>query len=140
MQSFLLKTSVLSLLVFTFIFANNSTTFAAEKERGIIGFKLENITEAFKKQYKITAEKGVVATEIFPGLPAEKAGIKAGDVVVKIGKTDITQTPDLPKALSAAYAGEVLEITILRGKKKMVKKVTLVPVPKQNPAVQPKKK
>ena len=131
MQSFLLKISILSLLVFTFIFTNNSTTFAAKKERGIIGFKLENITEAFKKQYKITAEKGVVATEIFTGLPAEKSGIKKGDVITKMGKIDITKTQDLPAALSTAYAGDVLEITFIRGKKKLVKKVTLVPVPQQ---------
>lgn len=133
MQSFLLKISVLSLLVFTFIFANNSAIFAAEKERGIIGFKLENISEAFKKQFKITVEKGVVATEIFPGLPAEKAGIKAGDVIIKIGKNNVEKTEDLPTAIGKVYAGDVLEITFMRGSKKMVKKVTLAALSKQKP-------
>jgi aminopeptidase YwaD len=70
-------------------------------------------------------EPGVALTGVRPGSPAEKAGIGAGDVVVRMGDRPVRNLEDFVFVLRGHRAGDEVEIELLRGGEKKVVKVTL---------------
>lgn len=68
---------------------------------------------------------GVRLSGVRPGSPAERAGLKAGDVIVRLGEANIRNLPDLLFALRSKRAGEEVEVLYLREGKKMSGRATL---------------
>jgi membrane-associated protease RseP (regulator of RpoE activity) len=67
-------------------------------------------------------EPGVLLTGVRPGSPAEKAGIAAGDVLLRVGSTKIMNLQDLAFALRAHRAGDEVEVEYQRaGARAMVR-------------------
>jgi len=69
--------------------------------------------------------RGVRFADITPGSPAAKAGLKAGDILVKFGKDPIRNLYDFTYALRAHKAGEEVEVEVLRADKSLTAKVLL---------------
>ena len=59
----------------------------------------------------------VVVTRVLPGGPADRAGIKAGDVVVSVKDTEIDSAKEFVKALAKTHAGTKVKFTVSRGGK-----------------------
>jgi predicted metalloprotease with PDZ domain len=59
-------------------------------------------------------ERGVLVTDVAPNSPGEKAGLKVGDQVVKLGDQTLTEPFDLSYAVSQRRRGETVPLTILR--------------------------
>ena len=57
---------------------------------------------------------GAVVQDVTEDAPAAKAGLKANDVIVKVGQKDITDSNDLVKVISAANPGDVMTFYIYR--------------------------
>jgi len=69
---------------------------------------------------------GVRLSGTTPGSPADKAGLKQGDVVVKIGDADVGSMRDLSEALKALAPGEKVNVTYARDGQQRTVEVTLV--------------
>jgi len=69
--------------------------------------------------------RGVRFADITPGSPAAKAGLKAGDILVKFGKDPIQNLYDFTYALRAHKVGEEVEVEVLRADKSLTAKVLL---------------
>jgi aminopeptidase YwaD len=69
--------------------------------------------------------RGVRFADITPGSPADKAGLKAGDILVKFGSDAIQNLYDFTYALRAHKAGEEVEVEVLRGTGSLIAKVQL---------------
>jgi len=67
---------------------------------------------------------GLQITSASAGGPAAKAGIKAGDIVIKFDGKDIKNIYDYTAVLGAIKAGKETKITVLRDKKKLELKIT----------------
>jgi len=72
-----------------------------------------------------TDASGATLPAITPGSPAEKAGLKDGDVVVKIQDQTIDQEHPLDAVLAEYAPGQTIDVHILRGGSSLVIKVTL---------------
>jgi S1-C subfamily serine protease len=70
-------------------------------------------------------ENGVKFSDVKPGSPAEKAGFKAGDVLVQFGDKPIKNLYDFTDALRRSKVGDVVEVEVLRDGKPLRAKVTL---------------
>lgn len=70
-------------------------------------------------------EKGCRLTEIFPGMPAEKAGLKEGDIVTKFDGQPIKTLDELIKAVQKKKIGDEVEVEFLRGEEVKNEKVKL---------------
>jgi S1-C subfamily serine protease len=70
-------------------------------------------------------ENGVKFSDVKPGSPAEKAGLKAGDVLVQFGDKPIKNLYDFTDALRRSKVGDVVEVEVLRDGKPVRAKVTL---------------
>ena len=68
---------------------------------------------------------GAYVSEVIPGYAAEKAGLKAKDIIVGLGDYQVTSVNDLTRALRNFSAGETTTLTIYRGGMKQVLSITL---------------
>jgi len=75
------------------------------------------------------AKEGLLVRSVALNSPADKAGIKAGDVIVKAGDTRIATNRDMESALRASRSSGQLPITIVRGKHQTALTVTLASRP-----------
>ena len=71
------------------------------------------------------AERGVLLTGARPGSPAEKAGLRAGDLLVKLGGATVASLEDLALALRAHRPGDVVELEWTRGAETLRASATL---------------
>ncbi len=69
--------------------------------------------------------EGVLLEGVREGSPAEKAGLKGGDIIVKFGDTRIANIQDYTAALSNYKPGDTLNVTVKRGSETLTLKVTL---------------
>jgi len=90
--------------------------------RGWMGVAIQNVTEQLAKYYKIEETKGVYVAKVYEGDPADKAGIKVGDVIFMINDKKIDSSRDLTLTIARALVGEKVNIKLIRdGKEKTVK-------------------
>lgn len=69
--------------------------------------------------------KGMRITGVREGSPAEKAGLQAGDVIVKFGDTEVKNIYDYTYALGKYKPGDVVEVVVLRGEGDAEERITL---------------
>jgi S1-C subfamily serine protease len=98
-------------------------------DRGFIGIQTHTATAEEAKAENSPAASGTVVDGVQPGTPAEKAGLRAGDVIVKIGNHDVHNTGDLQQALIDEPPGTKVTITYYRGNDQKTTDVTLTSRP-----------
>ena len=82
--------------------------------RGWLGVGIQDLSAELAEYYGLKEQKGVLVTEVFPGDPAEKAGIKAGDIVLSVEGKDVSGSRDLSRAIAAQPVGKKIPIVVLR--------------------------
>ncbi|SDY78182.1 serine protease Do [Proteiniborus ethanoligenes] len=92
-------------------------------KRPWIGIGISNITESISKQYNLPV--GVYIGRVYFGSPAEKAGLKPNDVIIKIDEEKIENIEDLSHIIENHKAEDVIRLTIYRDGKYMDIDVTL---------------
>lgn len=90
-----------------------------EVVRPFLGISMQPLTDELRKQFGV--EDGVLVNEVIEGDPAEKAGVKPGDVVVKVGDKVVRTPHDLLFAVLAYDVGDKIKLHIIRdGKNKEI--------------------
>lgn len=84
-------------------------------ERGYIGVMISNLTSDQKDIYK--NEKGALIIGVEDGLPADKAGIKRGDLIIKANGKDIKSSNELKNLIGSMVPGEKIELEYERNEK-----------------------
>ena len=89
--------------------------------RGWLGVAIQDLTSELAEYYGIKEKKGVLVAQVFEGDPADKAGIKANDIIVEIDGKSVNSSRELTATIAAIPVGKKAPITILRdGKEKTV--------------------
>jgi S1-C subfamily serine protease len=70
-------------------------------------------------------ERGVLLSGVSPGSPAEAAGIRAGDVVVKLGEHDVADLQGMTDALRVHRPGDTVDVVVLRAGEPVTFRLTL---------------
>jgi serine protease Do len=63
------------------------------------GLRLQNITPAEQRQLQLDSNRGVLVVDVEPGSPAARAGLREGDVIVRIGREPIASLADAQREL-----------------------------------------
>lgn len=88
-------------------------------ERGWIGVQIGDIDQSMKEALGLKSTKGVLVNEVFKGQPADKAGIKTGDVILSIDGMKTSNANELRNTVAAIPPGKKVSIEIVRdGKQK----------------------
>jgi serine protease DegQ len=101
--------------------------------RGWIGVEPQDITPAIAQSFGLD-QRGTIVAGVLQGGPADKAGIKPGDVLLDVNGEDITDTTRLLNVIAQIKPGTQAKVTLMRKKKEMDLVVTIgkrPPPPKQ---------
>ncbi|HEU4402225.1 MAG TPA: Do family serine endopeptidase [Candidatus Polarisedimenticolia bacterium] len=87
--------------------------------RGYLGISLGEITPDLQEAFGLKTDKGALVQSIQPGLPADEAGLKRGDVIVAVDGHSIESTNEVVRMVSAKEPGSTVRLTVNRGGKEM---------------------
>lgn len=82
--------------------------------RGFLNIKIQEVTKQIAEAMNLDTEEGVLVAEVDPDGPGHKAGLKAGDIIVKVGDTKIINSRKLQITIADTPVGSVIKLTILR--------------------------
>jgi S1-C subfamily serine protease len=89
---------------------------------GMLGLSTITLNEQLARYFGAPNDEGVLVEMVKKGSPAEKAGIAAGDVILKVGTRTVNEVEDIWKALDKYDEGDMVDVELLRkGTKKTVK-------------------
>jgi serine protease Do len=89
--------------------------------RGWLGVTIQNITPELAKHFDLKQEKGALVASVSKESPAERAGIKRGDVIIKYNGEEVDDTTHLRNMVAGTLPGKKMRVTLLRdGKEKTV--------------------
>jgi serine protease Do len=93
--------------------------------RGWLGVGIQSLTPELKDYYKLDATSGVLVSQVFEGDPADEAGIKVGDIILKVNGKDVSSSRLLSRMIAGLDVGEKAKIVLLRDGKEINKSVKL---------------
>ena len=89
-----------------------------EVRRGQLGIAMADLTPDIAKKIGVKTLAGAAVASVQPGSPAEKIGLRAGDVIVALNGRAIGSAAELRARLGLTPVGEEVELTVLRGSAK----------------------
>ena len=93
--------------------------------RGWLGVSIQEIDGSVAEYYGLPSKKGVLVREAFKGDPADKAGMKANDVIVSIDGEKVGSIRDLTGIIAGKKVGTKVKVVVLRSGKEKRLKVTV---------------
>ena len=85
-----------------------------EVTRGWLGVGIQDISEEVAEYYGIKEQKGVLVTEVFPGDPADLAGIKPKDIILSVNGKTVDSARQLTSMIADIGVGDTIQIKINR--------------------------
>ena len=85
-------------------------------QRGYLGIQINDITQEIKTKNNLPSTKGVFVTKVVEDGSADKAGIKDGDVILKIGTKEVNSVASLQEEIGKRRPGDKVSVTV-RNKK-----------------------
>ncbi len=82
--------------------------------RGRIGVQIQDVNQALANSFGLPKPQGALISGVEPGSPAEKAGLKSGDVVLGVNGNQINQLSELSGAIAATKPGNNARLQIWR--------------------------
>ena len=83
-------------------------------ERGWLGGSIQELTPELAKSFELGSTKGALIAQVIKGGPADKAGLKRGDVVISYDGKEITDTGTLRNKVADTVMGKEVTVTVLR--------------------------
>ena len=93
--------------------------------RGWLGVSVQDISEDIAKSMKIKDKSGALISDVFKGDPADKAGLKSGDIVTEINGKPVKDTHELLMMIAGFRIGETIKIKIVRDGQEKVLPITI---------------
>ena len=96
-----------------------------ETRRGWLGVRIQEVTKEIAEAVALKKPEGALVASVGEKSPADKAGVKAGDIILKFDGKKIDTMRTLPKVVANTEVGKNVELEIWRNKKLVSKKLKL---------------
>ncbi len=96
-----------------------------ETKRGWLGVRIQEVTKEIADVEKLKKPQGALVASVGENSPADKAGVKAGDIILEFDGKKIDTMRELPKVVASTKVGKVVQLKIWRNKKSITKRLTL---------------
>ena len=96
-----------------------------ETKRGWLGVRIQEVTKEIADVEKLKKPAGALVASVGQNSPADKAGIKAGDIILEFDGKKIDTMRTLPKVVANTKVGKSVELKVWRDKKSIKKRLTL---------------
>ena len=96
-----------------------------ETKRGWLGVRIQEVTKEIAEVEKLKKPQGALVASVGENSPADKAGIKAGDIILNFDGKKIDTMRTLPKVVASTEVGKSVELKVWRNKKLISKRLIL---------------
>ena len=96
-----------------------------ETKRGWLGVRIQEVTKEIAEVEKLKKPQGALVASVGENSPADKAGIKAGDIILNFDGKKIDTMRTLPKVVASTEVGKSVELKIWRNKRLISKRLIL---------------
>jgi serine protease Do len=96
-----------------------------ETKRGWLGVRIQIVTKEIADVEKLDEPRGALVASVADKSPSDKAGIKAGDIILEFNDTKIKEMKELPKIVAQTEVGKIVDVKVWRNKKEITKKIKL---------------
>jgi len=96
-----------------------------ETKRGWLGVRIQDVTKEIADVEKLDKPRGALVASVAPKSPSEKAGVKAGDIILEFNGERIEEMKELPIIVARTEVGKKVKVKIWRNKKEITKSITL---------------
>jgi len=97
--------------------------------RGWLGITIQNFTPELAKEFGLGKSAGALVTEIMKGSPAEKAGLKRGDIITELNDREIKNVETLRNTIAQSAVGSKIKLTVIRDGKNLTLSATITEFP-----------
>jgi serine protease Do len=97
--------------------------------RGFMGVSIQDLTPDLAKEFKLPADEGALVGDIVPHGPAEKAGLKSGDVILEYNHKGVADSRHLKLQVAATAPGTTVPVKIMRDGGEKTIEVTVKELP-----------
>ncbi len=100
--------------------------------RGWLGVEIKEVDEAIKKQFDLPETAGVLLNNVLPDSPAEKYGLKRGDIIIKFDNKKISTPAELQQVVSTSNPKQKVVVEIWRDGKRQNIDIVLGEMPSED--------
>jgi S1-C subfamily serine protease len=93
--------------------------------RPYLGIEFQSISPSLARMYRLPVDYGAYISDIITGSPAEKAGLKVGDIITQIDDVQMDETHSYINTLFKCKPGQTVAITFVRNNRQTKVDVTL---------------
>jgi serine protease Do len=87
---------------------------AGKVARGRLGVAIQQVDASLARALGLARPEGALVAEVEPGGPADKAGIKAGDLILRVDQSAVPRAEDLPRVVARNRPGSKVKVEIRR--------------------------
>jgi len=96
-----------------------------ETKRGWLGVRIQVVTKEIADVEKLDKPRGALVASVAENSPSDKAGIKAGDIILEFNGVLINEMKELPKIVAQTEVGKTVNVKVWRNEKEILKKIKL---------------
>ena len=96
-----------------------------ETKRGWLGVRIQDVTKEIAEVEKLDEPRGALVASVAENSPSDKAGVKAGDIILEFNGEKIKLMKELPMIVARTEVGKKVKVKIWRDKKEITKTITL---------------
>ncbi|TVP83471.1 MAG: DegQ family serine endoprotease [Thioalkalivibrio sp.] len=97
--------------------------------RGWLGVLIQEVTRELADSFGMERPAGALVAQVQPNSPAQQAGFRTGDVILRFNGIDVSRSSALPPIVGRTPVGAEVEVDVLRGDREIVIEVTIEPLP-----------
>lgn len=103
--------------------------------RGWLGVLIQDVTQELAESFSMQKPTGALVSKVLDGSPAEKAGIKTGDVILSFAGNTIDRSSDLPPMVGTTHVGDKIAVELIRDGKRQKANIEIGALPDEQPEV-----
>ena len=96
-----------------------------ETKRGWLGVRIQDVTKEIADVENLDKPRGALVASVAENSPSEKAGVKAGDIILEFDGEKINEMKELPIIVARTEVGKKVTVKIWRNKKEIIKNIIL---------------
>ena len=96
-----------------------------ETKRGWLGVRIQDVTKEIAEVEKLDEPRGALVASVAENSPSDRAGVKAGDIILEFDGEIIKEMKELPTIVARTKVGKKVKVKIWRNKKEIIKNITL---------------
>lgn len=101
--------------------------------RGWLGVLIQDVTQELAESFSMPKPTGALVSKVLDGSPAEKAGLRTGDIILNFAGASIERSSDLPPMVGGTHVGDKIPVEIIRDGKRQKATIQIAALPEEQP-------